>query len=63
MPDGRLSLISASSARTAFERSSGLAVACLTMPMLSAGLPLKREIVRSSTAPMPTVPRSRIRTG
>ena len=53
----------ATSSRTAADRSSGLATACLITPMLNDGLPLKREIVRSSIAPIATLPRSRMRTG
>ncbi len=40
MPGGRLSFILSTSARTAFDSSSGLATACLITPMLSDGLPL-----------------------
>ena len=41
---------------TAFDTSSGLAVACLTTPTAMAGLPLKRTMRRSSTAPSSTRP-------
>ena len=40
MPAGSVSLIFATSARTALDNSSGLPVACLTTPMLIAGSPL-----------------------
>ena len=63
IPAGAASLSLTTSARTALDRSSGLATACLMTPMFSDGLPLKREIVRSSTAPIVALPRSRMRTG
>ena len=63
MPAGRFAFMIAISARTARDNSSGLATACLITPILSAGLPLKREMVRSSSAPIATVPRSLMRTG
>ena len=49
MPGGSPGLIFSTSARTAFDRSSGFDTACLITPMLSDDLPLKREITRSST--------------
>ena len=63
IPEGIPSLMRATSWRTAAESSSGFATACLITPMLSDGLPLKREIVRSSIAPIATEPTSRMRTG
>ena len=63
IPAGSVSFILSTSARTAFDSSSGLATCCLFTPMLSDGLPLKREIVRSSTGPTYAVPMSRSRTG
>ena len=62
MPEGSVSLIRSTSARTPRDRSSGFATACLMTPMLSEGTPLKRLIVRSSIAPTATEPRSRMRT-
>ena len=62
MPLGSVAFISSISARTALDRSSGLAVDCLTTPMFSAGLPLKREVTRSSTGPRPTEATSPTRT-
>ena len=52
-----------SSARSAFDRSSGVAVACLMTPSATAFLPLKRTAERSCAAPISTLPRSRMRTG
>ena len=40
MPDGRSGLICAHLGAHAFDRSSGLAIACLITPMLSDGWPL-----------------------
>jgi hypothetical protein len=40
MPGGSEAFIWSTSARTAFDSSSGLATACLITPMLSEGLPL-----------------------
>ena len=44
-------MMEGSSARTPLEMSSGLATACLTTPMATAGLPLKRTETRSSKRP------------
>ncbi len=63
MPVGSDWFIRSTSWRTAFDRSSGLATACLITPILSELLPLKREIVRSSIAPITALPTSRTRTG
>ncbi len=63
MPGGMASFILTTSARTAVERSSGFATACLITPMFSDGLPLNREMTRSSTGPISALPMSRMRTG
>jgi hypothetical protein len=39
-PRGSVSFISGRTSRTAFDTSSGLAVACLMMPTAIAGVPL-----------------------
>ena len=62
-PGGMLSFILMTSALTAFDRSSGFATACLMTPILSDGLPLNREMIRSSTGPISASPTSRRRTG
>ncbi len=61
MPSSVL-LISATSLRTAWESSRGLATACLITPMLTAVLPMKRVMTRSSSGPTSTRPMSRTRT-
>jgi len=63
MPSGSSAVTRGSSARSALERSSGLAVACLMTPRATAFLPLKRTAERSCAAPISTLPRSRMRTG
>ena len=63
IPGGSAALIFSTSARTAFDSSSGFATACLITPTLSDDLPLKREITRSSTGPISAIPTSRTRTG
>ena len=54
MPAGRFSTSSGRAARTARATSSGLAVACLMMPIVTEFLPLKRVARRSSSAPIST---------
>ena len=54
MPSGRSASISGSAARTPSETSSGLAVACLTMPIVTEGVPPKKAALRSSRAPSST---------
>ena len=56
-------MMEGSSARIPFEISSGLATACLTTPIDTAGLPLKRTDTRSSSGPRSTRATSRTRTG
>ena len=63
MPSGSCLTMAGSSARSAFDSSSGFAVACLTTPSETADLPLKRTMLRSDSAPMSTRARSRRRTG
>ncbi|MNI42529.1 hypothetical protein D3C73_968280 [compost metagenome] len=63
MPAGSVSFSRATSWRAAVDSSSGLAVDCRVTPMLMAGLPLKRESMRSLAAPISTLETSRRRTG
>ncbi len=63
MPAGRVSFSRSTSWRAALESSRGLAVDWRVMPMLMAGLPLKRERIRSLAAAISTLATSRIRTG
>src|SRR3546814_6624280 len=62
MPSGRLSRMRGSSARTARDTSSGLAVACLMMPRMIEVLSLNRVTRRSSSAAISALPTSRRRT-
>ena len=63
MPSGRSCSIAGSSARTASETSSGLAVACLTTPSATALRPLKRTLTRSFSGPNSAWPTSPSRIG
>ena len=63
MPAGRVSFSRATSSRAALESSSGLAVDCRVTPILMAGLPLKRDRIRSLAAAISTLETSRSRTG
>ena len=63
MPGGRFRFSRSTSSRAALDSSSGLAVDCRVMPMLMAGLPLKRDSTRSLAAPISILATSRSRTG
>lgn len=63
MPAGRFSFSRTTSSRAALDSSSGLAVDWRVTPMLMAGLPLKRDRMRSLAAPISTLETSRSRTG
>jgi len=63
MPCGRLPLSFSISDLAAFATESVLAVDCLTTPSPTAGLPLTRSRLRSSSAPSSARPTSRRRTG
>ena len=61
-PGGRSAWILGNCWRTAFESTSGLAVACLMMPTEIASRPLSRTMLRSSWGAMRTFATSPIRT-
>jgi len=63
IPAGRFSFRRSTSSRAALDSSSGLAVDCRVRPMLIAGLPLKRDRMRSLAAAISTLDTSRRRTG